>query len=830
MPKLPANWSTRFLDFLIRHRRMSHVLTLVITVASVMIASHLQLRTDFSELLPQKMPSVVAVKTALQRVGGSGLVIVGVESPNYEANRRFVEAFAKKIEPWVGSRLRYYEYRFTDIKDYGMRYGLHYMTLSQLDDLIDYLKTEVNKRIDSAFSGFLGLDDDKPATDKKSKSLEDIIQKNGGGASMGTIFKYRDAYLSARDGKIMALALRPFGSSLSVGENRQLVIDINQVIKDLNPQSFDPQMKTVLNGSVPKAVEEFESVRSDIAGTSILLVVLISIVLFLFLWSFRLIFLLGSSLIVAVAVTFAFTKFHIGYLNAQTAFLGSLVVGTGINYGVIFLARFVELRREKMPLKEALAKAIQGTMLPTFIAMLTTAASFLILLLATNQGLAQFGFIGSLGIFFCWVCAFLLLPLWLYELESRSKKTNLYTNPLAALLKPTGRCIGEFIVKFRGWILGLTVLSCIVSVWGVRSLAKEPLEYNFDNIKNKTSVSAETNAFRKRVDEAFPKSLTPSIVFGDNEAEARLICPEVRRLQKTLPEKINVIDSCESYYDLLPAPSGDLSVRVKKFREIHKLLGDPRLKYSSQAELLNQMREKMSDTPPTEKDLPEQILRRFREKDGHLGLFATIYPNNAKPTTDARNLLNFTDSLSPIVLSQIGQTAQPAGDSFILADLLRDIKKEGPSLTIFAFVVVFFIAVALTGGFKNGLIMAGCLALATWWMLAMQGMFGFKYNFFNFIALPLTFGIGIDYPVNVFLRVREERFRHYGNIFSTTGMAVLLCSLTTFIGYYTLMGASSQALAGFGKIAAIGEFCCLTTALVVMPAMLRFKKSDKLAS
>ena len=53
----------------------------------------------------------------------------------------------------------------------------------------------------------------------------------------------------------------------------------------------------------------------------------------------------------------------------------------------------------------------------------------------------------------------------------------------------------------------------------------------------------------------------------------------------------------------------------------------------------------------------------------------------------------------------------------------------------------------------------------------------------------------------------------------TTGGAVALCSLTTIIGYFTLIIAKNQALVSFGWIAIIGEITCLTAALLFMPVL-----------
>lgn len=816
-PKVEQWWVYSFFPFIFRNRLKVHFLTILLTLCALFLTSRLELRTDFSELLPKKLPSVVALKKAGERIGGAGLLIVGIESPSFSANKRFADDLVQKIDGWVGSKLRFYEHRFADVKKYGEKYGLHYLDIGQLNELSVYLKEQIEKRWDNSLANSLGLEDEKTGA---PKSIDEILRGDSGANAIGAILRYRDAYLSARDGKVLAVALRPMSSSLSIGDSRELVNDINAVLATMKTSDYHPQLHTVLAGSVPQAIEEFETIRQDIVGTSLLLVVLIFSILFLFFWSFKLILLLTLNLVAAVLWTFALTKLHIGYLNTQTAFLGSLVVGTGINYGIIYITRFLELRRKGVDLESALSQALKNTLLPTFIASLTTGASFMVLLLASNQGLAQFGFIGTIGIVFCWFFAFTLLPLWIYEIEKSSKKINVYSNPLAKALKPFGLWLGDFIIRMRYPIFWIAIVTSVLGIVGVSKLAKNPLEYNFDNVRNKLAVSSDTEAFRDRVYESFPTSMTPLLAFADSEADARAICPEVRRLKDSLPEEKNVISSCSSYYDLIPAPVTDRRQQLLKFKEIKELLGNHRLKFSDDYELLKAIHDNMSDEPPTEKDIPEQLLRRFREKNGRIGLFATISPDGKKPLNDARNLLNFTDSLDPLRVGPEKKEIQVSGDSFVLADLLKDIQKEGPLLTFLAFFAVVIIAVFLTGGFKNGVLMTFCLACGTWGMLALQGFLGLKYNFFNFIALPLTFGIGVDYPINVFIRFQQERGFSYGKIFSTTGMAVFLCASTTIIGYYTLVGAASQALSGFGKLAILGELSCLTSGLVILPVVL----------
>ncbi|MCB0309210.1 MAG: hypothetical protein KDD48_07545, partial [Bdellovibrionales bacterium] len=59
-----------------------------------------------------------------------------------------------------------------------------------------------------------------------------------------------------------------------------------------------------------------------------------------------------------------------------------------------------------------------------------------------------------------------------------------------------------------------------------------------------------------------------------------------------------------------------------------------------------------------------------------------------------------------------------------------------------------------------------------------------------------------------------------------TGSAILLCSITTIIGYLTLLTAINQALVSFGWLALIGELSCLLSGLFVMPALLFWKEKS----
>ena len=92
-----------------------------------------------------------------------------------------------------------------------------------------------------------------------------------------------------------------------------------------------------------------------------------------------------------------------------------------------------------------------------------------------------------------------------------------------------------------------------------------------------------------------------------------------------------------------------------------------------------------------------------------------------------------------------------------------------------------------------------------------------KITFLNFIALPITFGIGAEYAINVVSRYRETR--DIVRAVVSTGSAVALCSWTTIVGYGSLLAARNRALQGFGAMAILGEVACLLAAIVALPSL-----------
>ena len=106
-------------------------------------------------------------------------------------------------------------------------------------------------------------------------------------------------------------------------------------------------------------------------------------------------------------------------------------------------------------------------------------------------------------------------------------------------------------------------------------------------------------------------------------------------------------------------------------------------------------------------------------------------------------------------------------------------------------------------------------------MVSACAVLGLRVTFLDFVALPITLGLGVDYTINLVHDRRAARSADPAEAaLRGSGSAVFVCSLTTIIGYGSLLVSDNQAIRAFGTASLVGEICCLATAMIVAPAIL----------
>src|SRR5216683_942050 len=765
----------------------------ILTAVSVWLASGLQIRSSFEELLPPNMSSVVRIKELVRRVGGDGTVLVTIESLEPRDDLSHAKALARELaDEYLGlgrSAIRSVEYNVEPVERW---YADHWPLFSNLEDL-QKANDALRKRISKAKAELLSLhlDDEESETTKADDlgAWADTNTQLPRDQVASRFRSYPQGFYVHPDGRSITLVVRPAGTALGVQEASQLLARMRHIVDRHAEELRAHHLQVGFGGTFPIFVAEYDAIIHSIGSTVLLVVSLVLASLFLFFRDLRSTLALGLAMTVAVAVTFALARLTIGYLNTQTAFLWAIVVGNGINYGLIYLARLRQLRRAGTPFNQAVVESAQTAASATLLASAASAISFGVLVIAANRGFRHFGIIGGTGMLLSWVATFALLPALLSVFE-RIRPLRPSLSPrrhTPAFLERLGQ-IPAGIVGVFGSLIAISIVFFVLFI-------PRAMEHNLDHVTNELSSTNRIFRDNQRAQQSLGKSIAGAIALLPTPEGSDQFCAVIRDRQAQ-PQYAPLIDGCENVHSVIPADQEQkLADRLRQVRE----------DFSMQRQV-------------TADDAPSTLVDRFRERDGTLGRIAIV---TARPNAQlelAPNLEAFTQAVRGVPVA--GKTYDAAGADIVLADLLRDIETEGPRTTLFSLLGVCALVVVAFRTARERLLVIGTLISGVILMAGAAALLDLKINFFNFIVFPITFGIAVDYGANVVARMRERGGDVLGAL-TEVGPAVALCSWTSFIGYASLLFSVNRALRSFGWYAMIGEVTSIACALVLLPGLMR---------
>jgi len=803
------------------------LLALLVVAASIKLASGLEIRSSFQELLPEDVPSVREIKTLIQRVGGDGTVLVVVESLEGPSGLRKAEALAPVLArdflDLGPSQIRSVQWSMTPIREWYENHWPLFVPVEDLRKARDAIKDEVRKRTAAANPLAVSLDDeDEAAPAPATPEAADFLDPNKPlpRERIAERFeRYVDGFMVAPDHASLTLIVRPAGTSLGVSEARALVNRMQAVVDRHKPELERDHLRVGFGGTFPLFIAEYEAIIGDVAGTAVICVSMVLISILLFFRDLRSVTALGLAVLMAVAVTFGLTRLVIGYLNTQTAFLGAIVVGNGINYGLIYLARLKQLRWQGMELSDACLASAETTARATLLASAATSISFGVLIVAANRGFRHFGFIGGIGMLLCWLCTFLLVPALLVLYERFRGAPKVRPDRTQERLRPL---VARMLVHRRPIIAVFAILTVISAALFIRQIPTA-MERNLENLTNDLKGHDQLKKDHDRANSALGRSIAGAVALVDSWPEADQFCDVIRQRMKQQPYD-QLIDSCDTLSSVVP---GDQEEKLKVIHEIAAELPDriiARLS-AAQRDRARVVRDQLAaQQPVTVEQADPALVDRFRERDGTVGRLAAV---TAKPQAKlelAQNLQDFVRGVRDVPVGN--KTYDATGENVIFADLLTNIEHEGPRTTLLSFAGVCVLVAIFFRRFRTSAEVMGSLFIGVVLMCGVAALVDLKINFFNFIVYPITFGIAVDYGANVAARARERGGEVVDSV-AEVGPAVALCSWTSMIGYGSLLFSLNRALRSFGEYAMIGEVTTIITALVLLPALMMLVERRK---
>jgi predicted RND superfamily exporter protein len=769
------------------------------------------LRPDVEELLPRQSRSIQDLTEIRRRLQSIDNLAVLIFNDDPEAAKRFSVDLAKKLEKLSPNIAAGVEYRIDkELSFFDQRKAL-FLDVPDLMKIRGFIhdRIEYEKQLYNPVNIFSGINIPEPSLDFPA-----LLNKYG--AKSASFSHFPDGFYATPDGTKRAILIYLPANNSGIAGVYRLKAAVVDTIASLNPASYSPTIKIEYTGGVQNTIEEYSALMQDIERSAEIVFFLVTVFLWFYFRSWLAVASLFFSLFMARFWTFGLSWFLVGYLNANSAFMGSLLLGSGITFGVMLLSRYLEERRNGRSPTRAAYVAMNRTARATWTAALAAGMAYGSLFLTRFEGFRQYGIIGLIGMILCWISSIAVFPAVLLQVERIRPfvKKGRPRNPW--IFGPLSRFIGRFPGFIVACFLGLSILS-------VMSFARfdkdHIIETNLANLRNKESMTQGSGYFSKFQDEIFQRFLTPVALLSHSEKEAEAIATSLKEQRKD-PDVAKLIFSVNTIHEFVP---DDQKKKIEVLKEIQNILP---VRLLHRLPLAEQKRVHTFLRPEamrgfTQENLPKLILDKFTEKDGSIGKLVLVEPPLESTNWSGQELNDFVRVLRTTGDQVAGGKNVPvAGGMPVVSDMIEAITQDGPKATLFAFLSVVLLILIL---FRKPRIVAltlFALVLGNLWLFGFILGTGFKINFLNFIALPITFRIGIDYGVNVFHRYLHEPKSDILKVIRETGGAVALCSLTTMTGYSSLIIARNQAFVSFGILAVIGEITSLFAAVIALPAFI----------
>jgi len=770
----------------------------LIVAASIALAARLRLVTDLAELLPSDDPAVRATQRIQDRLGGVAALQVAIEGPDQGANLRFAGALADQLAREPATLVDRVAYDVRAERRFFQRVWWLYLERADLELIRDRLERELRWAKNPLL---IDLEDRTPLDELDARLRRRARQ----------VDRFPDGYFMSPRGDLVVVMVWPPGTLFREHAGEALFSRVQALVAALRAP---PGVTVRYAGQIHDAIVERAALENDLAWASGLCVVLIGLAVAVFYGRIGAVPVMAAPALCGVAVALGVASLAFGQLNTSTAFLGSIILGNGINAAIIQLARYEEERGAGASLTVALERSVRCTIRATAAASLAAATSYGSLMFTRFRGFSQFGAVGAVGMVAAWLATILVLPALIAGLDRRR----------AVAVRRRGLAFGVPFAQLAGraprTVAALAAAVSIAALAVLVSYLRDPFEYDLRRLR---SVQRPADlALALRIEQIFG-TLLPTIVVADRPEQTAEIAATLRRRSDADGGVLGDIVTLDSWLPGTPAQQRD---KLAVIAQIRAVVHDRSLPLSDDEAARLASWDPPADLAVVTADaLPAALVKPFRDTGGALVPLVIAYRAERISYWNGHDLLRLA-SIARTVELRDGAVVHGAGNAVVFGAMLEAIVRDGPLATILSFAGVALLVVLLARGARGAAVVLAALVTGVLWMTGAAALADVRVNFLNFIALPITFGIGVDYAINIYLRHRLEGPGRIVETLRATGGAVALCSLTTTIGYASLLLADSQALRSFGALAILGEAACLVVAVLVLPAWLSRRRRD----
>jgi len=587
-------------------------------------------------------------------------------------------------------------------------------------------------------------------------------------------------HLLAPDRQAALLVAMPSFSPGKTDQARRLL----EQVKDLEKEH--PGLSFGLTGGFAIAVQEKSLMKKDFLGCLLGSALLVT---FLFLLTYRrltVLFFVLLPLGVGLQLAMGVMAVIWGQVHLISVAFSAVVLGLGIDFAIHLFDRYVLERSLGEQAEQAVSRAVLRTGRAVAMGGLTTLSAFLVLAFTDSPVLQQIGWLVSLGLLFCLGTILLALPAWLIFSQRFSFGRSVPRLRLLGLGRPA-----EWIHARPGSALIIALAVLILTASGLPELR---FETDLASLHPKDVQALDV---QRDIQRHFGSAGETALLVWPAEDPSQLRSREgqaVSELRKlTADGDVLHWTSLSSFTGLTSSPPGDLDTST--LRTVLSDFGFALEDFPATAAFLHSLSAwqhgPAPDMCPTKGEIPE-ILQRFvlcQEQGGMIGI-TWVQTAGQKATDRMSQALSSIDGLRTFDLdSALGVAREKIRSELIVTASLA-------ALAILALLWLYFRKVRLV----CLALLPTCLGLAA--TFGLMGHLGMSLNPVNFVLLPILLGIGLDDGIHVITRYLE--LGELRGTLRTTGRSILMTTLTTSLGFGSLVLAKYHVLTQMGLLAIIG--------------------------
>lgn len=853
-----------YLDFC---RRFTwQILTAVglLTLAAALLASSLEIKSDITRLLPSSAPSVAGLERLEESYGGQiGRLTVVLEAdanatPQLQRSPEDFRALAEKLAQSLRGVEGVDRVQTRRPMAFFKKYRLLYADTQDLRDAQSYLNRRLDRAEGRANPLFVGLDD---AADPAASAAEApnntpppaLLNQQRLAKKYPAFFQ--TPYYIAENGSFLAFFVYPDFPPSDLKRSAELVARVERVVSQglgKLAAAPSPAVRVGLTGRYKKRVDLAAMIKRDLTlSTSVALGILL-VFLWLYLGSFRATFLVLTPVVVGACWTFAWASIAFGSLNIMTAFLGAVLMGLGVDYGVHFFSRFRELSH-KLSAQDALLRVFASTGRANIAAAFTTMIALGSLMISSFRAFYEFGVIAVGGLPLILIAYFVLFPCavgvaerWGIDLtRTRTRSKSKSKSKSGDELQRSERASGKWDGKFIAWIesgtpaqarrrlarMGGVARLLLILLVLAAAIGLPRLEFT-QNFSVLQSTSAPSWQLDKRINAMLGQSQTPTLILTDSQAQSALVMEELRRrkAQHIGPALIDKVVSLQSFVPADQTTKRALLAQIaRRLRELPKNSRNQQLQGH-----LDEIEQLLRAEPIAAMELPEQIRQQFSRRDsGNFDVSSAPADQDAAnrkgvvlvfPAVDLSNVAVIdawarTLKDLPGVDSEGGYDA--ISESFLLRDIVRTAKADAEWMVAITLVGLVLLSVFVLRNIWLIILQLAALALALLVALGINGLVGSNLNFMNIVALPVWLGLAVDATFHLLLLGRRDKWksveeqRDFVRSHLCLSLAISVAYLTSMIGFGTLLFAQHNGLFSLGMLAVFGLGAILCVNLLI---------------